>query len=170
MAIESPPPLPQEEQPPLPSSGPVASADAPHASGTALSAKQREYRAEPVRSATPPAAAEASIEPPEAAPPAEENKKRKAKKALAASSKRRTAVKVGSLAPAVLDKWAAARKDLVSSPDTSSFETPFSTQQRGAWGCGRCRTPCLPRPQGVWPQTIGLSLVHHTPNLATSWA
>ena len=139
MATESPPPLPQDEQPPLPSSAPVASASAPHASGTAHSATQREYRAEPVRSATPPAAAEASIEPPEAAPLAEENKKRKAKKALAASSKRRTAVKVGSLAPAVLDKWAAARKDLVSNSATSSFQAPFPTQHSVLQTAADCR-------------------------------
>ena len=117
MDVESPPPLPQDEQPLLPSSASAAAADAPpapEASGPAQPAKQREYRAEPVRTATPPAAAEAPVEPPGASHPAEESKKRKAKKAPAATVKRRAAVKVGSLAPAVLNKWAAARKDLVS--------------------------------------------------------
>ena len=118
MDVESPPPLPQDEQPPLPSSAPAAAAadalPAPDAAGPSQPAKQREYRAEPVRAAPPPAAAEAPVEPPGASPPAEESKKRKATNAPAASGKRRAAVTVGSLAPAVLNKWAAARKDLVS--------------------------------------------------------
>ena len=93
MDVESPPPLPQDEQPPLPSSAPAAAAadalPAPDAAGPSQPAKQREYRAEPVRAATPPAAAEAPVEPPGASNPAEESKKRKAKKAPAASVKRR---------------------------------------------------------------------------------
>ena len=47
------------------------------------------------------------------AAPEEESKKRKLKKGAPTSVKRRASVKVGSLAPSVLDKWAAARKDLV---------------------------------------------------------
>ena len=110
---ESVPPLPQEEQPPLPSSAPEATA--PPAS-TAAPAKQKEYRAEPVRVSTPPTPAKPPDEPPAAdaaAAPEEESKKRKIKKGAPTSIKRRASVKVGSLAPSVLDKWAAARKDLV---------------------------------------------------------
>ena len=112
------PPLPQDDQPPLPSSLPEqgilpASASAP--------TKQTEYWAEPVRAPTPPAAAAELAEPPgelsiPIISPEEESKKRKVKKNPAASAKRRATVKVGSLAPSVLDKWAAARKDLVSAP------------------------------------------------------
>ena len=75
-----------------------------------------------MRAATPPAPAEPPDQAPAAAAaaaaaavaaPEEESRKRKLKKGAAASAKKRAAVKVGSLAPSVLNKWAAARKDLV---------------------------------------------------------
>ncbi len=119
---EDPPPLPREDQPPLPSSSPGPAqhpAETSATPATTAAVKQHEYRAEPVRVATPPMPAEPPDEaPPASAPiaavPEEESKKRKAKKSTAASVKRRVSVKVGSLAPSVLNKWAAARKDLVS--------------------------------------------------------
>jgi hypothetical protein len=144
--VEVQPPLPQDDQPPLPNSLPEqgllpASASAP--------IKQTEYWAEPVRAPTPPAAATELAEPPgelsiPIIPPEEESKKRKAKKNPAASAKRRATVKVGSLAPSVLNKWAAARKDLVSAPRgfyhaphvlfLCTFSWASVTLLRG-WGC-----------------------------------
>ena len=73
-----------------------------------------------MRTATPPTPAEppdqasAAAAAAAVAAPEEESRKRKLKKGAAASAKKRAAVKVGSLAPSVLNKWAAARKDLVS--------------------------------------------------------
>lgn len=115
VVAEPQPPLPQEEQPPLPSSPPEA---APQSAPAPV--KQKEYRSEPVRVATPPAAADIPNEPPGVLPPEEDTRKRKAKKnPTAVSAKKRGSVKVGSLVPSVLNKWAAARKDLVS-PSTHS--------------------------------------------------
>jgi hypothetical protein len=114
---EAQPPLPADEQPPLPSSLPEQ-APAVLPASSSEPPKHTEYWAEPVRAPTAPGAAPELADPPgepfvPVIPPEEESKKRKAKKAPAASAKKRATVKVGSLAPSVLSKWAAARKDLV---------------------------------------------------------